>query len=299
MRIFGVGDLVCDIYIHENHIVGVDGGKSFANIVVSLARFYKCYIWGVCGVDECGKVACTSLKDLHVNTKYIEKRKITTRRFYIDYSNRITTKRDFQTGKKYWYPKSFVSLDIFSILKSDDILIFDSLNDINVKIIQNTKQKKMLDIGYSNELENMTKEEIFSIFQNHISIININEKVEQYFLTKFKTLSFLKTDLLIVTRGKSGASFRLGGEWLHLSIPTPSQEIDTNGLGDLFFSHFIRLYLSTDCLSMDTIYLTFQNAIVETSNLATKVGARSHLHAIYSFSDYCLQKRRRADTMEI
>ena len=42
MRIISFGDLYCDYYIKNGKDIYVSGGKSDANILVNLSRYFKC-----------------------------------------------------------------------------------------------------------------------------------------------------------------------------------------------------------------------------------------------------------------
>ncbi len=280
MKIYGVGDLVCDLYYENQKLIGMDGGKSFANIVVNLADRFDTYIWGACGTDYYGDIALKSLEELGVSTQYVKRYPVLTRLFHIDYQKNLTKKKDFVTHQKTWYPNTLVSP--FLECKEEDVLIMDSLNSVNQAILKHQKGKKMLDIGYFKELSKMTQEEIYQLFQIPFAIINLNGRVEKYLLNRFHTLDFLKADLIIITYGKKGAKFLWGDESLFLPLECQEKEVDSNGLGDLFFAEFIAYYLTNAKISKKGIQKTFKEATRKTSFLATQVGARGHLHKIYS-----------------
>ncbi len=290
MRIFGVGDLVCDLYYQDSKLVGCDGGKSFANILVNLADTFPTYLWGTVGEDIYGDIALQSLRDLHVNTKYVRREKVSTRLFYIDIDKGITQKRNFETKEKTWYPKSLVNPNISSILKEDDILIFDSINETNQKIMNSTKVRKMLDIGYEKELFAYTDQELISFFQQRFTILNLNGRVEKYLLSRFHTLDILHADFIIITYGKRGAKFLFSNQEYVKELNVTQKEVDANGLGDLFFSCFLRMYLQENRIDKNLIDKTFLEATKKTTLLATKIGARGHLHSLYSLDSNFKEK---------
>ena len=54
MQVISFGDLYCDYYIKNGKDIYVSGGKSDANILVNLSRYFKCAYFGVCGNDSEG-----------------------------------------------------------------------------------------------------------------------------------------------------------------------------------------------------------------------------------------------------
>ena len=81
-----------------------------------------------------------------------------------------------------------VKIDVGDILKNkkaDDVLVFDNLNDKNVKVIDNCNNRKMLDLGQYFELDNYTDKEILEKINNKFDIINLNERVEDYLKKRF------------------------------------------------------------------------------------------------------------------
>ena len=281
MKIIGVGDLVCDLYYQDGKMIGVDGGKSFANIAVNLADQFPTYIWGACGLDFYGDIALKSLEELGVETKYIMRYPVSTRLFHIDYEKKKTTKKDFKTNEKTWYSISLTSPKIEDILEKEDVLILDSFSYPNLSIFKNTSCKKMVDLGYFKELDSMSDEEIYELFNTPIAVLNMNERVEKYLLHRFHKIDFLNVDLFIITYGKKGAKFMWNNHSLFLPLIHQEKEIDTNGLGDLFFSQFIAYYLKHDRVTEEGLKKTFEEATKKTSFLASKIGARGHLHALY------------------
>lgn len=83
MRIISFGDLYCDYYIKNGKDIYVSGGKSDANILVNLSRYFKCAYFGVCGNDPEGNIAVSSLKDVGIET-YIREVQDETKTFFIN-----------------------------------------------------------------------------------------------------------------------------------------------------------------------------------------------------------------------
>ena len=156
MRVVSIGDLVTDYYYKNNQLLGINGGMTSHNIIVNLAKMkVSTSVFGCCGEDLQGEIAINSLKKVNVDTsniKIIENSR--TRCFHISYYDNdgklsFTSKKrcPFCNNKK-WYEKSLIDTDyVLSNIYEDDILIFDNLNDKNQIIIDNTKNKKIIDLG--------------------------------------------------------------------------------------------------------------------------------------------------------
>src|SRR5699024_7145567 len=117
-------------------------------------------------------------------------------------------------NQKHWYEESNINTDnILKKIKIEDVLVFDNLNIKNQIIIDNCKNKKMLDLGQYFELDNYSDEEVINKIENKFDIINLNERVEKYLINRFSLNSLediyniLKSKMIIVTRGKKGADF--------------------------------------------------------------------------------------------
>ena len=62
---------------------------------------------------------------------------------------------------------------------------------MNQYIIDNTANKKLLDLGLFDEFEGLSKNDIVKKLQGKFEIINLNERVEKIFLAKLN----LKDDI--------------------------------------------------------------------------------------------------------
>lgn len=100
MRIISFGDLYCDYYIKNGKDIYVSGGKSDANILVNLSRYFKCAYFGVCGNDPEGNIAVSSLKDVGIET-YIREVQDETKTFFIN--DGVTSKICPYCKKRYGY----------------------------------------------------------------------------------------------------------------------------------------------------------------------------------------------------
>ncbi len=281
MRIVSVGDLVTDFYYNNSKILGVDGGKSCHNIIANLSKMgQETTVIGICGNDILGEVALKSLDSLGVDTSLIEKRNnIKTRSFHINFNGEDFTskKRCPICGEKEWYDDGEITFDfVKKRIKKDDCIVIDNLCPLNQEIICKFKNRTFLDIGYEADLENMSDKEIKDLFSNSFEIINMNQRVEKYLISRFKNIDFINCKLFIITRGKDGADFVYNGKTYKMKLESV-KEVDSNGAGDAFFSSIINDYLNND-FDPDK---SFERATNLTKEVVSHLGARGHLHSIY------------------
>ena len=211
---------------------------------------------------------------------------------YLDKEGKLTfssKKRCPLCNNKKWYEESMIDTDeIFSKLELDDILVFDNLNNKNQIIIDNCLNKKMLDLGQYFELDNYTNDEIINKIKSKFELINLNERVEKYLIDRFnlnnnkELYDLLLPKMIIVTRGNKGAEFIIKDKSVFKKLQNVSEEVDSTGAGDAFFSIFIYYYIKNNYI-IDNEYI--ENAFIKSTKLTSKVvksfGARGHLNALY------------------
>lgn len=293
MRVVSIGDLVTDFYYKDNKLLGVNGGMTSHNIIANLSSLginTKCF--GVCGNDSAGLIAIKSLEDLKVDTSDIEKLdNVNTRTFHVSYSENsfISKKRCPFCNEKRWYNDSLINTNnILKKIKSDDILVFDNLNNENQIIIDKTNNLKIIDLGQYFEFENLTNEEILKKIKNKFEIINFNERVSKYLKKRFnlkedlELYNLLNAKLITITLGENGAKFIYNNEIYSFSLETKSKVIDPTGAGDAFVSSIIMNWIKNDLVfDSNKFYKWYKNSEKLTSKVVTKMGARGHLHSLY------------------
>lgn len=302
MRVVSIGDLVVDYYYKDNKLLGINGGMTSHNIIANLAKLkHDTKVFGVCGCDQAGIIAIKSLKDLGVDTKDIQiLEDINTRVFHVSYITKEDESISFSSkqrcpfcNQKRWYEESKIDTKkIIDLIDEEDILVFDNLCDKNQYIIDNTTNKKVIDLGQYFELEKLTIEDIIQKLNNKFDIINLNERVEKYLLKRFNVNNLLdiynlfNPKLIIVTRGKKGADFVYNDNYFHYDLLNISQEIDSTGAGDAFFSVFISEYIKSNyIIDNKLIEKTFIKATKLTSRVVTKMGARGHINNLYKIKN--------------
>ena len=303
MKIISIGDLVTDFYYKDGKLVGINGGMTSHNIIVNIAKLgLDTAVYGVCGNDVTGNIAIKSLKDAGINVdniKIIDS--LNTRCFHVSYLeengklNFTSKKRCPICNQKKWYDESKIEADDVLInIKTDDILVFDNLNNKNQIIIDNCENRKMLDLGQYFELDSYSDEEIIKKIKNKFDFINLNERVEKYLKNRFSLddiYDLLKPKMLIVTRGKKGTDFVFEKNKISKELTKPEIEVDPTGAGDAFFSVFISEYIKNNYIVDEKfVDLTFEKATKLTKKVVKKFGARGHIQNLYKIkkiNDIC------------
>lgn len=306
MRVVSIGDLVTDYYYKNGKLIGVNGGMSSHNIIANITKMeLNTAVFGVCGDDMAGHIAIKSLKDIGVNVDNIEIIKdLKTRCFHVSYFDN-NGKLKFESKKrcplcneKRWYePSKITSDNILTKIKVDDIIVFDNLNKENQNIIDNSQNRKMLDLGQYFELENYSNEEITSKLYKKFDIINLNERVKKYLVSRFNLNNLkdiyqvIRPKLLIVTRGKEGADFIYKDFNVTMKLENPAEEVDSTGAGDAFFAVFISEYIKNNfIINKKFIEETFKKATNLTKKVVQKFGPRGHINSLYKIkklNNYC------------
>lgn len=290
MRIVGFGDLYCDYYFKNNELIGVMGGKTNANIIANLSKYYDTSFIGVTTNDTPGLLTLKSLECLGVDVKNIKVIEGSCKKFFISeegyttvcpYCNRDLSYKGIKTTYEMVLPH----------IKEDDILIIDSLNDLSLNILKNVDNKAFLDIGYLGNLRFLSLDEIIDMIESRFIIINMNERVYDYLKKKFSIDSqdlydYFKCEVLIITRGKRGADIIYNDEFEKKEIENPSVEVDTNGAGDAFFSEFIHTYLEENEVNTKMISKAYIKASTLSRIVVSKLGARSHILPLKKITNY-------------
>lgn len=297
MRVVSIGDLVLDYYYKDGKLLGVNGGMSCHNIIANLAKSgLLTTVYGVCADDEQGKMAILSLQKLNVDIANIKiLNNIHTRCFNVSYFmengkiNFISKKRCPICNEKRWYEESLIDPnEIINNIQSDDILVFDNLNEKNIKIINNVDNKKIIDIGQYFEFEKLTKREIVNKFLNKFDIINFNERVTKFLINKLKLknnielYNLLKPKLMTITRGENGAVFVYNDKEYKFALKNKENVVDSNGAGDAFIASIVADYIKNNFECNENLFEKwFINSNKLTSKVVSKVGARGHLNSLY------------------
>lgn len=297
MRAVSIGDLVTDYYYKNEKFLGINGGMTSHNIIANLAKMgVNTAVFGVCGNDMQGEIAIKSLEKLDVDVKNIMiLDDVRTRCFHVSYFDNegnltfSSKKRCPICNNKKWYENSLINPDdIMKNIKYDDILIFDNLNEKNQIIINNTENKKIIDLGQYFELENLSDIEIVNKLINKFEIVNLNERVSKYLIKRFNLKNdvdlydLIKPKFLTITRGEKGATFVSNGIDYNFKLKIMGDTIDSTGAGDAFISCIIKECIKNNFVyNQDMFEKWYENSTKLTTKVVSKMGARGHINSLF------------------
>ncbi len=297
MRVVSIGDLVTDYYYKDDKLIGINGGMTSHNIIANLAKMrIKTSVFACCGDDFQGKIAIDSLKKIKVDVENIKIiNGIQTRCFHVSYYENngklsFTSKKrcPFCNNKK-WYNESLIDTKfVLSNIKVDDILVFDNLNEKNQTIIDNTKNKKIIDLGQYFEFEKMSDEETIKKLSNKFEIINFNERVTKYLLNRLnlkndnELYNIIKPKLMTITRGEKGATFITNNNVVDFELINKGNVVDSTGAGDAFISSVIKDSIKSNFkYDINNLKKWYKNSNKLTSKVVSKMGARGHINSLF------------------
>ena len=297
MRVVSIGDLVLDYYYKNGKLLGINGGMTAHNIIANLAKMnVNTSVFSVCGDDLQGEVAIKSLEILKVDVKNISiLNGVRTRCFHVSYfddGNTLTfasKKRCPFCNNKKWYDDSLINPDeILKNINDDDVLVFDNLNCKNQILIDNTNNKKVIDLGQYFELENLSSKEIVKKIKAKFEIINFNERVSNYLVKKLKlndNIELYKTlnpNLMTITHGEKGASFIFNDKEYHFNLCSKGNVVDSTGAGDAFFACVIKDWIKNNFNYDSNLFEKwYENSNKLTFKVVCKMGSRGHINPLF------------------
>lgn len=288
------GDIILDkIYDSNLNLLKEDGGGCNWNDLYNLSYMGEdCYAFGSIGNDKEGTIALNSLKQVGINTdSVIIENKSTNVMNIIIPSGSLQDNSVFHS----WYSpitntytmnfSNNLPTTIPENLKENDIyIILDKFLPVNLSFVQNIKNKKLcLDIGSTRYFEHFTKQYLLNFFKE-ANYIQLNDSVCSLLLERLQIKSYtelvelLDLDLLVLTKGKKGASFvyKENGEIKEVQ-KSPSiivDIVDSSGAGDAFFSCVVREYAYCDNIDLEFINKTFELANSASREVLSQIGSR-------------------------
>lgn len=288
------GDIILDkIYDCNLNLLKQDGGGCNWNDLYNLASMgEKCYALGSAGNDEEGQIAINSLKKLGINVDGINiedkqtsvmniimpNKEIGDNNILHSWYSPITNKLTFHFSDNMptVLPKELEDKEIYIIL--------DKFMPINLEFINNVKNKKVcLDVGHIRFFEHFTKQYLISFFKT-ANYMQLNESVIDMLYERLNIRSeselfnLLNLDLLVLTKGKRGATFTFKDNGLIRTIDKAPQTvvkaIDTSGAGDAFFSTMVREYAYSKCIDENFINNSFELANKSSREILSHLGSR-------------------------
>lgn len=291
MKIISFGDLYIDYYFNDSILLGICGGKTNANIIANLSKYFKTAFIGVVGNDNQGVIAKKSLEKLGVDVFNVEEIDKETKTFFVS-SSGYKTECPYCGRKKSYQGLLFDPNIVIEKINEDDYLIIDNLNEPTLEVLNKTHNKAFIDIGYLGNLMYMSLDEITSLLANRFEIINMNNRVYDYLRKKFSIDSLdlyelLNPKILLITKGKKGADIIYNGILEEKIIEDPVKEVEVSGAGDAFFSEFIRTYLENgEEVNEKMISLSYMRASSISRFVLTGYGARNHIEPLYKINNY-------------
>ena len=185
MRLIAYGDLYTNYYFKNNLLEYISGGKSNSNILYNVADTFKCKFIGVVGKDKQGDVALLSLNDKNVDISDIRRIDESTQTiFFLDkHSTRVCPYCDRIRG----YEKEYVtSDDVTSKLEEDDVLVIDSLEELDLDIINNCNNKIVLYLNDINYIKRFSLNELTNLLLDRCILLCLGNKVNAFIKDKYK-----------------------------------------------------------------------------------------------------------------
>lgn len=289
------GDIILDnIYNGDLKLIKQDGGGSNWNTLYNLSYLGEnCYAVGTCGKDKEGDIALSSLKAGNVNTSLVRRDDISTSIMNIIIPNQtnlgdnsiIHSWYSPITNKRTLFFRDNLPIELpEDILKNDIYVLLDKFETINFDFISNLKNKKIcLDIGHIRFIEHFTKQYLTMFFKT-ANLIQLNETVKPLLFERlqiqneFDFFNLLDLDLLVVTKGKKGATFifKEGNELKSIDKEPEiiAKVVDSSGAGDAFFASVIQGYAYADNINSDFINKIFSTANKASRTVISQIGSR-------------------------
>lgn len=290
------GDIILDnIYDGDLNLIKQDGGGSNWNSLYNLAIMGEvCYAIGSYGNDKEGKIAVDSLRKSGINVDYLSCENISTNimniiipnenehsdnsiihSWYSPITNKLTMR--FSENLPLFIPDEIKNKELFIVL--------DKFEDVNLKFLNNIPNKKVcLDVGHIRYFEHFSKQYLIKFFKC-ANLIQLNSTVLNLIFERlcikdeYEFFNLFNLDLLVITKGKSGASFIFKDITKDLVCIDKSPEIiakviDSSGAGDAFFATLVREYAYCKKVDLDFISNTFNIANKASRDIISKVGSR-------------------------
>lgn len=244
------------------------------------------------GNDEEGRIAINSLKRFGVNTDYIQVDNVSTDIMNIIIPNStlgddtiihswyspITNTRtlEFRNNLPTTLPNELLDKEIFVLL--------DKFEKVNLDFLNHIEEKKVcLDIGHYRFIEHFSKQYLTNFFQN-ANLVQLNYNVRDLLLERLQIVNefdffcLCGLDLLVITKGKKGATFifRENDEFetIDCSPEIIAKVCDSSGAGDAFFATVIKEYAYTTKIDKAFITHTFDIANKASRDVISKMGSR-------------------------
>jgi len=289
------GDIILDkVYNGDLNLIKEDGGGSNWNSLYNLSYMGEnCYAIGSCGKDEEGKIALNSLQNYGVNTNFVKQDDIDTSIMNIIIPNKSELGDDSIIHS--WYSPITNKRTLFfredlpttipdEILNKEIYVLLDKFELVNLEFINNIKNKKVcLDIGHVRFIEHFSKQYLTEFFKNG-NLVQLNNNVSTLLFERlqlkneYEFFDLMNLDLLVITKGKKGATFifKENNEFVTIdrSPEIIAKVVDSSGAGDAFFATLVKEYAYAEKIDSLFVENTFNIANKASRDVISQVGSR-------------------------
>ena len=287
MKLIAYGDLYTNYYFKNNLLEYISGGKSNSNILYNVADTFKTKFIGVVGNDKQGEIALLSLNSKNVDIGDIKRINESTQTiFYLDKrSTRVCPYCDRMRG----YSDAYVSYkDVISKISDDDILVIDSLEELDLDIINNTNNKIVLYLNDINYIKRFSLNELIELLKDRCLLLCLGNKVNAFIKDKYKIDLF---DFKTSINASVLISFKTVKDFDIIYLDTiEEKEIEgriykenMRGSLDLYIAEFLKVIIGKD-IDDKVISLAHLKAAAMYIYSTTIIGER--IDSLYKIRDY-------------
>ena len=287
MRLIAYGDLYTNYYFKNNLLEYISGGKSNSNILYNVADTFKCKFIGVVGNDKQGDVALLSLNSKNVDIGDIKRINESTQTiFYLDkHSTRVCPYCDRIRG----YNEDYVTYeDVVSKLKDDDIFIIDSLEELDLDVINNCNNKIVLYLNDINYIKRFSLNELTNLLLDRCILLCLGNKVSAFIKDKYKIdimdlKNSINANVLISFKTVKDFDIVYQDVLEEREIEGRIYKENMRGSLDIYISEFLRVILDKE-IDDKVISLAHLKAAAMYIYSTSIIGER--LDSIYKIKDY-------------
>jgi hypothetical protein len=287
MKLIAYGDLYTNYYFKNNLLEYISGGKSNSNILYNVADTFKTKFIGVVGNDKQGEIALLSLNNKNVDIGDIKRINESTQTiFYLDKrSTRVCPYCDRMRG----YSDAYVSYkDVISKTSDDDIFVIDSLEELDLDIINNTNNKIVLYLNDINYIKRFSLNELIELLKDRCLLLCLGNKVNAFIKDKYKIDLF---DFKTSINASVLISFKTVKDFDIIYLDTiEEKEIEgriykenMRGSLDLYIAEFLKVIIGKD-IDDKVISLAHLKAAAMYIYSTTIIGER--IDSLYKIRDY-------------
>lgn len=288
---FATGEGIClplGSKIDVEDIVFSSGGGGTNTAATFAKQGFKTAFCGAIGVDIAGLEIVRELKHLHIDTRFVVKKKEKHTNQSVIISGAATTavaggdrtilvyrgasdildKKDIQwkkIKKTKWFYLAPLAGSLCNIF--EDIVSFAKEN--NIKVAVNPSKQQL----------SLPPDQLKKVFQK-VDILFLNQE-EASFLTKipfsdehdiFKKIDEICPGIAVMTKGGSGV-VASDGKYLYSALPDPNRKIiDTTGAGDSFAAGFLSDYMRYNGDIEKAMQMGIANSEANLSEVGAKTG---------------------------